>query len=664
MEIKNLLHDKQHLLFIILLFILIAIVFFKMAFLNYVPEHNLNNEIEKLGNCLNDSTFPSNKNLWNNEILSGIPRFPSSISIEHRIVNKIILLVNKLINWKVLFLFLAGLGIYVFLSFLRIESIISFTCALILPFSFYILGLLKVGYNSEFRAICFVPWVLFSIHYLKERRSILALGLLTLSLSLLLKEVEFQIIYATIFFMGIYWFIFLVLEISNNNIKKFLIFSLLLLAAIFISILSSVYPYFYLFELKKLAICDFIKIDVLKILYIYLHFFIIFILGFGLTFVIIKSKYENRTFFNLILTMIIVLFIVFIATLSYSVISTKIEPNQLLIQSFLTMIFILGLTLFLGYKKINKSLYLVFTCLIILINLIISNTAFIKELIPLKNRVPYTVKTLADEFLVKDESTFRIYPLGKEFTKNHWAMYNQTIGGKSNINLRRYREIIEYCLDAELQNRVPINWNIVNMLNSKYLIYNKKLPFANLEYAFYDLKQKLTIYKNNQTLPRLWFVENIEFLKDKKKIFKRLNQAEFNPAVTAIVESKIDSIKAPEDGKINIKEYNPQSIICEIETDTKSFLTISEIYCPLSSGWKAYLDKEDAVIYPTNYILRGIVIPPGKHLLEMKYKPEYLKLFIKLNLLGIVIIIIFIILGIIHYFLTNYRGEIVYIIKK
>ena len=134
--------------------------------------------------------------------------------------------------------------------------------------------------------------------------------------------------------------------------------------------------------------------------------------------------------------------------------------------------------------------------------------------------------------------------------------------------------------------------------------------------------------------------------------------------MTAIVESKIDSITAPEDGKINIIEYNPQSIICEIESNTKSFLTISEIYCPLSSGWKAYLNKVDTVIYPTNYILRGIVIPPGKHLLEMKYEPEYIKLFAKLNLLGIAIMFIFIILGIIHYFLTNYRGEIVYIIKK
>jgi membrane-anchored glycerophosphoryl diester phosphodiesterase (GDPDase) len=52
MEIKSLLHDKQHLIFIILLFVLIAIVFFKMAFLNYIPEHSLNNEIEKLGNLI------------------------------------------------------------------------------------------------------------------------------------------------------------------------------------------------------------------------------------------------------------------------------------------------------------------------------------------------------------------------------------------------------------------------------------------------------------------------------------------------------------------------------------------------------------------------------------------------------------------------------------
>ncbi|MCK4312478.1 MAG: YfhO family protein, partial [Candidatus Cloacimonetes bacterium] len=296
------------------------------------------------------------------------------------------------------------------------------------------------------------------------------------------------------------------------------------------------------------------------------------------------------------------------------------------------------------------------------VDLLLIDSRFLQNITPKKRIEKQYRKTLADDFLLKDKEIFRIYPLGREFSQNRWAFYNQTIGGYHGAKLKRYQEILDNCLNIEFQNRIPINWNIVNMLNAKYVIYPEKLPLENLEYAFYDRKQKQTIYKNVNYLTRAWFVEKTELIEKKENIWKRLNQQEFDPAKMAIVEEEIPKTYAPDSTAVNLVEFDIHNLKFEVKTDTTSFLTISEIYYP--AGWKAYIDGEETEIYATNYILRGVVVPKGEHILEMKFAPETYALSLKLSLIGIILTIVLLIVGLILYIRENYRGEIIYVLKK
>ena len=71
----------------------------------------------------------------------------------------------------------------------------------------------------------------------------------------------------------------------------------------------------------------------------------------------------------------------------------------------------------------------------------------------------------------------------------------------------------------------------------------------------------------------------------------------------------------------NVKRY------CNIASLTPNpfsgFLVLTDQYFP---GWKAFVDGKETSIYKVDGLLRGVVVPEGRHMVEFKYRPE--KVFI------------------------------------
>ena len=70
-------------------------------------------------------------------------------------------------------------------------------------------------------------------------------------------------------------------------------------------------------------------------------------------------------------------------------------------------------------------------------------------------------------------------------------------------------------------------------------------------------------------------------------------------------------------------KYIPDDMTYTYEAASPQFAIFSEVYYPESKGWHVYIDgqrKEGLV--RTNYVLRGIEVPAGKHTLEMKFEPS------------------------------------------
>jgi uncharacterized membrane protein YfhO len=59
----------------------------------------------------------------------------------------------------------------------------------------------------------------------------------------------------------------------------------------------------------------------------------------------------------------------------------------------------------------------------------------------------------------------------------------------------------------------------------------------------------------------------------------------------------------------------------EIHTNSASpcFLVLSDVYYP---GWKATIDGNPTHIFQTNYVLRGVMVPAGGHIVHFEFRPK------------------------------------------
>ena len=74
-------------------------------------------------------------------------------------------------------------------------------------------------------------------------------------------------------------------------------------------------------------------------------------------------------------------------------------------------------------------------------------------------------------------------------------------------------------------------------------------------------------------------------------------------------------------------------------------MVFSEIYYP--HGWHAFIDGVSANISNVDYVLRGMKVPAGEHIIEFKFDPEVVHTGSTIALASSVLVFMLIILGII-----------------
>jgi hypothetical protein len=148
----------------------------------------------------------------------------------------------------------------------------------------------------------------------------------------------------------------------------------------------------------------------------------------------------------------------------------------------------------------------------------------------------------------------------------------------------------------------------LNMLNTKYFISGKGV--------------KATFNPNANGAA--WFVSAVKQVKNSNEEMEAL--VKNNLSNTAIVNKEFSNYLAPLDkmdstATISLSKYGVNELAYTSYSTIPMNAVFSEIY--YSDGWNCYIDgKKTDKIFRANYILRGAMIPAGKHKIVWKFEPE------------------------------------------
>lgn len=253
--------------------------------------------------------------------------------------------------------------------------------------------------------------------------------------------------------------------------------------------------------------------------------------------------------------------------------------------------------------------------LLVLVDMIGVDARYLsKEKYVRKRDNSFFAPTEADNEILKDKSSYRVYNLQGTFSEARTSYFHQSIGGYHGAKMRRYQDLYDSTLFEEtnrmindLQTASPqfANYHVMNMLNVKYITYGN---------------QRNNVIANPAANGPAWFVNSIKPVNSPTEELAALNNTNTSrEAVLDISKFKTTSIEADTLASINLTSYQPNELVYESNSTADGLAVFSEIYYP--KGWKAYIDNQETEILRVNYVLRALAIPEGKHEIKFEFKP-------------------------------------------
>lgn len=217
---------------------------------------------------------------------------------------------------------------------------------------------------------------------------------------------------------------------------------------------------------------------------------------------------------------------------------------------------------------------------------------------------PFPITDADKEILRDQDPNYRVLNMTvNPFSDASTSYHHKSVGGYHAAKLRRYNDVIDKHLS---QNSLPI----INMLNTKYFI----VP---------DDKGEPAVRRNPDAQGNAWFVSNVKWVDSPDEELAAIGETDLT--TTAVIDNKfkdkVQEGRPSNTGKIELVDYKIDHLTYESNAGVDGIAVFSEIYYNDGKGWQAYIDGQAAEHFHTNYILRGMNVPSGKHTIEFKFRP-------------------------------------------
>lgn len=230
----------------------------------------------------------------------------------------------------------------------------------------------------------------------------------------------------------------------------------------------------------------------------------------------------------------------------------------------------------------------------------------------------------ADKVILADKDlSFRVINLNNPFQETTVSYFHHSVGGYYAAKLRRYQELIDHRLQGELNGIIAAFQQAkstadlmpalaasptLNMLNTRYIIYNPSQPPLRNPYAFGNA----------------WFVNQVEMVENADAEIAALNS--LNPQTAAVVDKRFADCltgftpQPDSTATIALESYRPNRLVYRTKAVSEQLAVFSEIY--YQPGWEATIDGKPAAHFRADWILRAMRVPAGEHEIAFEFRPK------------------------------------------
>lgn len=200
-------------------------------------------------------------------------------------------------------------------------------------------------------------------------------------------------------------------------------------------------------------------------------------------------------------------------------------------------------------------------------------------------------------------------------------------GHASELVLERYKAFIE---------ALPKRAALLNLAGVKYVLLEEAPAYPG--FVRVDAGTGPEMHENTTVLPRAFIVHRSEVIPSPEAVLERLLSEDFDPSQTVILEAPspdLDQQGLPPASDLHgaqITSYSPHRVVIEADLEADGFLVLSDTYYP---GWRAFVDGQEREIYQADYLFRAIFLEQGRHVVEFRYSPPFVRIGLAILLVNL-----------------------------
>ena len=270
-------------------------------------------------------------------------------------------------------------------------------------------------------------------------------------------------------------------------------------------------------------------------------------------------------------------------------------------------------------KLIGRNFTFLIVSLIVIVDLYSVNSRYIdKDLFIDKSINTYQLSEIDNEILL-DTLDYRVFNLSTGLSNASSSYYHNSLNGYHAAKLKRFQEYYDYLTFHD-------NEKLFNSLNVKYLIGK-------------DDQDQDQLYINPDALGNAWSVDSLLILDNPDELLNKLKDTDISKIALGLKNSIPKDLPQTFESKDLIKiekvKNSSSHLTYNYNALSEQLILFSEIYYP--SGWEVFIDGERSNFFDINYLLRGMIIPEGKHEIEFFFSPEIVKTGINIRIITIII---------------------------